>query len=140
MRRTLTAIATTAGLVTALALPGCIFIDGSSSGSSSYRGYGSTTKAQLDAMVAANTQNRIGEPSSVVLGRFPAEHISLGYSSVTPGGSDLAVYKVFAREKTKGTRFERYLVFENDRLVLLTDDEDYVETHYEHRFDLDLDD
>ncbi len=127
-----------AGLATTLALPGCLII-ADSSGSSSYRGYGSTTKLQLDSIVAANTQNRIGEPADVVLARFPAEHISLVHSSATPSGADLAVYRVYAREKNRGTRFERYLVFENDTLVLLTDDEDNVEARFGHEFDLDLD-
>jgi hypothetical protein len=136
MRRTALA-ATTLVAVAACALPGCIFIDGSSSNGSSYRGYGATTKVELDQMVASNTRNRIGEAREVVLGRFPAEHVSLVHSSATASGDDLAVYRVYAREKSKGTRFERYLVFENDSLVLLTDDEDNVAGRFGHEIDLD---
>jgi hypothetical protein len=133
MRRTLPVVIA-ASLLAAGTLPGCIFIDGSSSGSS-YRGYGSTTKIELDAMVAANTQNRIGESREVVLARFPAEHISLVHSSVTPSGSDVAVYRVYAREKNRGTRFERYLAFKNDALVLLTDDEGLISARYNYIVD-----
>ncbi len=124
-----------AALTAALALPGCLIIDGSSSHGSSYSGHGATNKIAFDQMVAANTQNRIGEPSEVVLGRFPAEHISLVHSAKTESGADLAVYRVFARERNKGTRFERYLVFENDSLVMLTDDEGLVGARYNYLAD-----
>lgn len=124
------ALITAVGIATTLALPGCIFVDGSSTGHSSYRGYGSTTKTQLDAIVAANTQNRIGEPTEVVLGRFPAEHISLIHSSTIQGGTDLSVYRVYAREKGRGTLFKRFLAFEDNHLALLTDDEDNIEVRY----------
>ena len=134
MRRTALAAA---ALAAAFALPGCLIIDGSSSSGSSYRGHGSTTKIEFDQMVAANTQNRIGEPSEIVLGRFPAEHVSLVHSAATESGSDLAVYRVYAREKNRGTRFERYLVFEDNTLVLLTDDEDHIAYRYGHEIDLD---
>lgn len=118
-----------AGLAAALALPGCIFVDGSSDYSSS-NGYGSTTKTQLNSIVASNTHSRIGEPIETVLGRFPAEHISLVHSSATPQGDAFAVYRVYAREKHRSTRFERYYVFKNDALVLLTDDKDDIETRF----------
>ena len=118
-----------AGLALALALPGCIFVDGSSDYSSS-NGYGSTTKAQLNAIVASNTESRIGETQAGVLGRFPADHVSLVHSSVTSQGDAFSVYRVFAREKNRSTRFERYYVFQNDALVLLTDDEDDIENRY----------
>jgi hypothetical protein len=124
-----TAITAAAGLAAALALPGCIIVDGSS-GDSSANGYGSTTKAQLNSIVASNTHSRIGEPIDTVLGRFPAEHISLVHSSATPQGDSFAVYRVFAREKNRSVRFERYYVFQNDALVLLTDDEDVIETRF----------
>jgi hypothetical protein len=118
-----------AGIASALALPGCIIVDGSSSGSS-YRGHGATTTAQLNTIVAANTNNRIGEPREVVLGRFPADHLSLVHSSRLDSGTDLAIYRVYARDKNRGTKFERYLAFENDQLALLTDDEDSIYENY----------
>lgn len=126
-----TALVAASALIAACALPGCIFVDGSSD-YSGYKGYGSTTKAQLDEVVAANTRNRVGESQDVVLGRFPTEHISLVDTFAEPDGSSMSVYRVFAREKSRGTRFERYFVFQNDALVLLTDDEDKVEERFGH--------
>ena len=87
-------------------------------------------RAQLHDIVASNTQNRIGDPQAAVLARFPADHVSLVHSSVTPEGDAFSVYRVYAREKNRSTRFERYYVFQNDALVLLTDDEDDIETRY----------
>lgn len=108
-----------------LALPGCIIIDGSSG--SSYDGYGRVTRTELDHIVAANTQNRIGEPQAAVLARYPAENISLMQSSINAQGEEVSVYRVYARTRSSSTRFERYLVFEKGHLALLTDDRDDLE-------------
>jgi len=128
MNRTRTALLA-ALAAAALALPGCIIVDGTHSGSA-YKGHGAMDKAQFDTMVAANTQNRIGEDSATVLARFPADHISLVHTDASPAGERI-VYRVYARERDRSTRFERYLVFENDRLTLLTDDRDDI-THLDH--------
>jgi hypothetical protein len=112
-------------VVATFALPGCIIV--ADHDDHHYDGYGAVPKAQLDEMVASNTQNRIGEPQDVVLARFPADNLSLVHSSVNPGGDEVAVYRVYARAKNSGVRFERYLVFEGGKLALLTDDEDRVD-------------
>ena len=125
----LAAVSSAALLAAAFTLPGCIIVDGSSSGSS-YRGHGATTTAELNTIVASNTSNRIGEHRETVLGRFPAEHLSLVHSSRLDSGTDLAIYRVYARDKNRGTKFERYLAFENDHLALLTDDEDSIYETY----------
>jgi hypothetical protein len=106
-----------------LALPGCIIVSGSSSGSS-YRGYGSVDRATLDSIVASNAQNRIGDSESAVLARFPAENVSLVRAAADEQGHDVAVYRVYARERYRSTSFERYLVFRQGSLALLTDDRD----------------
>ncbi len=124
MKRTL--ILAVAGSAAAFALPGCIFVDGSSS-NSAYRGYGSTSSVQFNSIVASNTQSRIGEHVDVVLGRFPAENVTLVRSSVMPSGEAVSVFRVYAREKSRSTRFERYYVFQNDVLSLLTDDKGEIE-------------
>jgi len=126
MKRTIMLAGAVAGSAAALALPGCIFVDGSSS-NSAYRGYGSTSSVQFNSIVASNTQSRIGEHVDVVLARFPAEHVTLVRSSVLPSGEAVSVYRVYAREKYRSTRFERYYVFQNDVLSLLTDDESEIE-------------
>lgn len=117
-------IALSAVAASLLALPGCIIVDGSSD--YNYEGYGAVSRPQLDTIIAANTQNRIGEAQADVLARYPAENISLMQSSVNTRGEEVAVYRVYARTKSNSTRFERYLVFENGRLALLTDDRDDI--------------
>ena len=108
----------------ALTLPGCIVIGGSSK--SNYRGYGAVESATMDQIVAANAQNRIGEDQAAVLARYPADNVSLLRSEATAGGGERSVYRVYARERDRATRFERFLVFEDGRLILLTDERDEI--------------
>jgi hypothetical protein len=119
--RTTAAAAFAAAVLAAGTMPGCLIIDGSHNGSN-YRGYGSVERMEFESIVAANTQNRIGEDRATVLGRYPAEHVSLVHSEAKPGGEEILVYRVYARERSRSTTFERFLVFENDRLAMLTDD------------------
>lgn len=123
------AILAAASVATSLAMTGCIFVDGSSA-STSYDGYGVTTEAKLNAVVAANTQTKLGESSEVTLARFPAEHVSLMESRLTDEGVHRSIYRVYAREKHYSTKFERFYVFEDDRLVFLTDSETTIWTRY----------
>lgn len=113
-------LATLALIAPLLALPGCIIVDGSTG--SHYDGYGRVSRAELGRIVAANTQNHTGDAREEVLARYPAESVSLLHTSVNADGEEVAVYRVYARSSS--TRFERYLVFVNGRLALLTDDRD----------------
>lgn len=103
---------------------GCVIVADSTG--SDYTGYGSVERAELQSLVAANGQNRLGEDEAVVLGRFPAEHVSLVQSQIDGQGREVTVYRVYAKERSRSTRFERYLVFRDGRLALLTDDRDDV--------------
>lgn len=105
-----------------LVLPGCIVIGGSSG--STYSGYGAVDRADLDRIVASNRENRIGDGIDEVLGRYPAEHLTLVQTATDAGGQEIAVYRVFARDRRRSTQFERYLVFKDNRLALLTDRRD----------------
>lgn len=105
-------------------LTGCIIVDGTSS--SNYKGYGSVERAEMQSIVAANAQNRIGEDTATVLGRYPAEHVSLVHSHADEHGRENTVYRVYARERDRSTKFERFLVFRDGRLTMLTDDRDEV--------------
>lgn len=135
MNRTLLAVAAS-GLAIA-ALPGCLFISGSSSGRSSYSSYYTTTKSGMDSMIAANTQNRLGDSREVVLGRFPATYLTLVHTQALGPDREVAVYRVYAKEKHRSTYFRRYLVFENDKLALLTHDDDAVNAYCGADVDLD---
>lgn len=102
-----------------LVLPGCIVVGGSSG--STYSGYGAVDRADLDRIVASNRENRIGDGKDEVLGRYPAEHVTLVQTSTDARGQEVAVYRVFARDRRRSTQFERYLLFQDNRLTMLTD-------------------
>lgn len=119
-------IAITSLATASLVLPGCIVV-GDYSGSD-YNGYGSVTRNELNRIVAANTQNHIGQDQATVLARYPAQNVSLIQSTIDQQGEEIAVYRVYARTHShSSTRFERFLVFKNGSLVLLTDDRDDIE-------------
>lgn len=105
-------------------MTGCIIVGGSAP--SNYKGYGAVERAELQSIVAANAQNRIGEDATTVLGRYPAEHVSLMHSHVDGLGRENSVYRVYARERDRSATFERFLVFQDGRLTMLTDDRDEV--------------
>ena len=116
-------IAATALAASAFTLPGCLIIDGSTD--PSYTGYGRVSRARLSEIVANNTQTRLGQTVEQALSHYPAENVSLIQSAANARGEEVSVYRVFARSRSSS--FVRYLVFQNDRLVLLTDDRDDLE-------------
>ncbi len=105
-----------AGLM--LAQTGCLVIHDSAG--SSYGSYGRVSRTQFSRIVSDNTRVRLGQTTEEALSIYPAENVSLMQSGVNAEGEPVSVYRVYARSHS--TIFERYLVFQNDRLVLLTDD------------------
>ncbi len=113
-------IAAAAIAASALTLPGCLIIDGSTG--SFYDGYGHVSRTRLNEIVSNNTQTRLGQTVEEALAHYPAENVSLIQSTTNARGEEVLVYRVYARSRSSS--FERFLVFRNDRLVLLTDDRD----------------
>jgi len=98
---------------------GCLYVE--TNGSSGYSAHYRVSTDELDHIVRQNTRLRLGMHREDALSLYPEPAVSY-WSSDKVDGYQVEEWRVRAYSRHKGTRFERWLYFVDERLVAFDQD------------------
>lgn len=114
-------IAPLALLTASMALPGCIIVADSGPHHYGRSDYNRVTAHEMDDLVAANREARLGMDKATVLGLYPDDLTTLKGSGLD-NGVEVEAWRVSALTRNGDLSFTRWLYFYDGRLVELRDD------------------
>ncbi|MFG0307114.1 MAG: hypothetical protein ACF8Q5_12960 [Phycisphaerales bacterium JB040] len=114
-------VAPLALLTASLALPGCIIVADSGPHHYDRSDYNQVTTHEMDELVRANREARLGMDQATVLGLYPDDLTTLKGSGLD-NGVEVEAWRVSAVTRNGDLSFTRWLYFYDGRLVELRDD------------------